>query len=184
MSENSSSGRSAILKNRPLLPLFKDLSKSSHNKGLATARIALVVAASVTAAGARDVRSDFSVSVTVRAVANMEIKSAPAELAISSADLRRGFIEVAQPTQLTVRSNSPSGFALDVLTVASPMVSSMVVEGLNSDLALGAQGGTIVQRWERAQAVNLSLKFRFALAPGLLPGNYPWPLRLTVRPLD
>ena len=114
----------------------------------------------------------------------MEIKSAPAELAISSADLRRGFIEVAQPTQLTVRSNSPSGFALDVLTVASPMVSSMVVEGLNSDLALGAQGGTIVQRWERAQAVNLSLKFRFALAPGLLPGNYPWPLRLTVRPLD
>jgi hypothetical protein len=160
------------------------LSKSSHNKGLTTARIALVVAASVTAAGARDVHSDFSVGVTVRAVANMEIKSAPAGLTVSSADLERGFIDVTQPMQLTVRSNSPSGFALDVLTVATPMVSSMVVEGLNSDLAMGADGGTIVQRWEHPRAVNLSLKFRFALTPGLAPGEYPWPLRLTVRPLD
>jgi hypothetical protein len=174
----------AYLKYRALLPLFEDLSKSSHNKGLATARIALVVAASFTAAGARDVHSDFAVSVTVRAVADLEIKSAPAGLAISPSDLRRGFIEVAQPTQLTVRSNSPSGFALDVLTVASPMLSSMVVEGLNSELALGADGGTIVQRWQHPHAVSLSLKFRFVLAPGLAPGDYPWPLRLTVRPLE
>ena len=160
------------------------MSKFSHNKGLTTARIALLVAAGFTAAGARDVHSDFAVSVTVRAVANMQINSAPAGLQISAADLQRGFIDVAQPTQLTVRSNSASGFALDVLTVASPMVSSMLVQGLNSDLALGADGGTIVQRWERPQAVNLSLRFRFALAPGLAPGNYPWPLRLTVRPLE
>jgi hypothetical protein len=166
------------------LPLFKDLSKSSHNKALTTARIALVVAASVTAAGARDVHSDFSVSVTVRAVAKLEIKSAPSELNISSADLQRGFIDVTQPTEFTVRSNSPSGFALEVMTVASPLVSSMVVEGLNSDLALGAEGGTIVQRWQRPQAMNLSLKFRLALAPGLVPGSYPWPLRLAVRPLE
>ena len=143
-----------------------------------------MVAASVTAAGARDVHSDFSVSVTVRAVANMEIQSAPHELTVSSADLERGFIDVVQPTQLIVRSNSPNGFALDVMTVASPMVSSMVVEGLNSDLALGAEGGTVVQRWEHPQAVNLSLRFRFALAPGLQPGEYPWPLRLRVRPLE
>jgi hypothetical protein len=103
----------ARLKYRALLPLFEDLSKSSHNKGLTTARIALVVAASVSAAGARDVHSDFSVSVTVRAVANMKIESAPAGLEISASDLQRGIIDVAQPTELTVRSNSPSGFALN-----------------------------------------------------------------------
>jgi hypothetical protein len=182
MSKNSAP--SARLKYRAFLPLFKDLSKSSHNKGLTTARIALVVAASVTAAGARDVHSDFAVSVTVRAVANMEVRSAPVGLDISSADVQRGFIDVVQPTQLTVRSNSPSGFAIEVLTVASPLVASMVVEGLDSDLALGPDGGTIVQRWQRPKAVDLSLRFRFALAPGLVPGNYPWPLRLTVRPLE
>ncbi len=170
------------LKYRRCLPLFKDLSKSSHNWGLNTARIALIVAASVTAAGARDVHSNFSVSVTVRPVANIEFQSAPTGLEISAVDLRRGYIDVPQRTQFTVRSNSPNGFALEVLTVA-PMLSSMVVEGLDSDLDLGADGGTIVQRWQKPQAVTLSLKFRFALAPGLTAGNYPWPVRLAVRPL-
>jgi hypothetical protein len=159
------------------------LSKSSHNHGLNTARIAMIVAASVTAAGARDTHSSFAVSATVRAVANIELRSAPADLEISGADVRRGFIDVVQPTQLTVRSNSPTGFALEVLTVA-PMLSSMNIQGLNSDLALGADGGTIVQRWQKPQAVNLSLKFRFTLVPGLIAGSYPWPVRLAVRPLE
>lgn len=165
------------------MPLFKDLSKSSHNHGLNTARIALIVAASVSAAGARDAHSDLSVSATVRAVANIERQSAPTDLEISGADLQRGFIDVVQPTRLTVRSNSPNGFALEVLTVA-PLLSSMIIEGLNSDLSLGADGGTIVQRWQKPQLVDLSLKFRFTLAPGLVAGDYPWPVRLAVRPLD
>jgi hypothetical protein len=170
-----------------------DLSKSSHNHGLSTARIALMVAAGVgalsvsaaglSAAGARDVHSALSVSVTVRAVANIELQSVPTGLEISGADLKRGYIDVLQPTQATVRSNSPSGFALEVLTV-TPMLASMIVAGLNDDLALGADGGTIVQRWQRPQPVNLSLRFRFTLAPGLIAGSYPWPVRLAVRPLD
>ena len=122
-------------------------------------------------------------SVTVQSVAQIEHESAPNSLQISAADLQRGFIDVGQPTQFTVRSNSPNGFELEVLTVA-PLLSSMIVAGLNSDLELGAEGGTIVQRWQKPQSVNLSLKFRFALAPGLTAGNYPWPVRLAVRPLQ
>jgi hypothetical protein len=143
----------------------------------------MIVAASVTAAGARDVHSDLSVSVIVRPVAHIELQSAPAGLDISAADLRRGYIDVMQPTQVTIRSNSPNGYALEVLTVA-PVLSSMIVEGLNAELALGADGGTIVQRWQKPQVLNLSLKFRFELAPGLGVGSYPWPVRLLVRPLE
>jgi hypothetical protein len=143
----------------------------------------MIVAASVTAAGAREVHSDLSVSVIVRAVANIELQSAPTGLDISAADLRRGYIDVAQPTRFMVHSNSPNGYALEFLTVA-PVLSSMIVEGLNSDLALGSDGGTIVQRWQKPQAVNVSLKFRFELAPGLSIGTYPWPVRLAVRPLE
>ena len=122
-------------------------------------------------------------SVIVRPVAHIELQSAPAGLDISAADLRRGYIEVMQPIQVTVHSNSPNGYALEVLTVA-PVLTSMIVEGLNSELALGAEGGTVVQRWQKPQAVNLSLKFRFELAPGLSAGSYPWPVRLAVRPLE
>jgi hypothetical protein len=143
----------------------------------------MIVAASITAAGAKDAHSDFSVSVIVRPVANIELQSAPAGLDISAVDLQRGYIEVMQPTRFMVRSNSPNGYALEFLTVA-PVLSSMVVEGLNSDLALGGDGGTIVQRWQKPQAVNVSLKFRFGLVPGLSAGAYPWPVRLAVRPLE
>jgi hypothetical protein len=160
-----------------------DLGKSSHNHGLRTARIALIVAASVGAAGARDMHSSFSVGATVRAVADIRQESSPTGLNITGADLQRGYIDVVQPTLLTVHSNSPNGFALDVLTVA-PMLSSMLIEGLNTDLSLGAEGGTIVQRWQKPETVNLSLKFRFMLVPGLVAGSYPWPLRMAVRPLD
>lgn len=143
----------------------------------------MIVAASVTAAGARDVHSEFSVSVIVRPMAKIELQSAPSSLDISAADVRRGYVDVPQPTQFIVRSNSPNGYALEVLTVA-PVLSSMIVEGLSSDLAFGKEGGTIVQRWQKPQAVNLSLKFRFELLPDLGVGKYPWPVRLAVRPLD
>lgn len=148
-----------------------------------TARIALIVAVSAAAAGAKDVHSQFSVSATVRAVANIEMQSVPPMVTISTADLRRGYVDILQPTQAIIRSNSQSGFALEILPVTN-LASSMVVEGLNTDLSLGAEGGTVVQRWEKPQVVRLSLKFRFALAPGLQAGEYPWPVRLAVRPLE
>jgi hypothetical protein len=143
----------------------------------------VLAAASVAVAGAKDARTEFTVSTVVRAVANIDLQSAPANLKISAADLQHGFVEVLEPTRAVVRSNSPSGFALEVLTV-TPLLSSMVVEGLDSDLRLGAEGGTIVQRWGKPQVVNLSLRFRFSLAPGLAAGEYPWPVRIAVRPLE
>jgi hypothetical protein len=159
------------------------LNKSSHNHGLNAARLALVVAGGFASAGAKEVRTELSVTATVRAVAHIDLQSTPAALEISAIDVQRGYIDVPQPTQLVVRSNSESGFALDVLTVA-PIISSMEIRGLDSDLSLGADGGSVVQRWQRPQAVNLSLTFRFSLAAGLSPGIYPWPLRMAVRPLQ
>ena len=169
-------------------PLFEDLGKSSHNRGSNTARLALLIAAGVGAAGAKESRTEFAVTATVRAVAHMELESAPAALQISEVDIQRGFVDVLQATQFTVRSNSPSGFALEVLTLSpaltSPVLTSMTVAGLESEQSLGAQGGTIVERWQKPQAVKLSLKFRFTLAPGVRAGRYEWPVRLAVRPLE
>jgi hypothetical protein len=167
----------------PLRAVNLDLNKSSHNHGLNAARLALVVAGSIASAGAKEVHAELSVSATVRAVANIDLQSTPVALELSASDVRRGYIDVPQPTQLIVRSNSQNGFALDVLTVA-PIFSAMVIQGLDSNLELGADGGSVVQRWQRPQAVNLSLRFRFALAPGVTPGIYPWPVRMAVRPLE
>jgi hypothetical protein len=172
--------------------------KCSHNPALRAARIASLCAAGFSAAvflppiapaagsstaGAKDAGTRFSVTATVRAIARIENQTVPADLWISAADLRRGFIVVAQPTTLVVRSNSADGFTLDVLSVV-PLLSSITVRGLTGDQSLGGDGGTLVERWQAPQALTLSLHFRLGLAPGLTPGRYPWPLRLAVRPLE
>jgi hypothetical protein len=159
------------------------LNKQKHNHALQAARVALVLAGSVCAADARDARTTITVGATVAAVARIEMQSAPTEVLLTAQDLRRGYIDVLEPTTLVIRSNSPSGFALDLQTV-TPMMSSVIVRGLESEQSLGADGGTIVQRWNRAQTVNLALRFRFVLAAGLGEGRYPWPVRVGVRPLS
>src|SRR5271155_1372168 len=173
----------AITQVAPLPAVNLGLNKSSHNRGLNAARLALVMAGSFASAGAKEVHTELSVTATVRAVANIDLQSTPAALEISATDVRRGYIDVPQPTQLVVRSNSQEGFALDVLTVA-PIFSALRIQGLESNTELGADGGSVVQRWQRPQAINLSLRFRFSLAPGVTPGVYPWPVRITVRPLE
>jgi hypothetical protein len=174
------------LKLNPRVPLWSNVVKQTSKlprQRLHTAQAALVIASSLVVADAKDARTTMTVSATVTAIARLEAQSAPADVEVSLADVERGFIDVAEPLTLVIRSNSASGFAMDVMTV-TPMLSSMVVHGLDSDQFLGADGGTLVQRWQRPQVVNLSLKFRLILAPGLTPGRYPWPLRVAVRPLD
>jgi hypothetical protein len=160
----------------------RNLNKQKHHPALRAARLALVLAGSVSAAAARDARTSFTVGATVNATARIEMQSAPTDLLVTATDLRRGYLDVVEPTTLVIRSNSPAGFALDLLTV-TPLMSSLIVRGLESEQALGADGGTIVQRWTQAQTVNLSLRFRFILAAGLGEGRYPWPVRVGVRPL-
>ena len=122
------------------------------------------------------------VGATVQAVARIQSASVPAQILISENDVRRGYVEVAQPASLLVNSNSPDGIALDLLTL-NPMMTSMIVSGLASEQSLGAGGGTLIRRWQHAQSIRLSLRFKFMLTPGIAPGRYAWPLSVDVRPL-
>lgn len=137
---------------------------------------------SIGTAGAGEARTQFGVSATVLPVARVQSASMPTDLQVSSADLRRGFIDVRQPASIVINSNSAEGVALDLMAL-DPLLSGMVVEGLDSAQVLGAEGGTLVRRWNGPQSLRLTLKFRFILAPGSSPGRYPWPVRLGVRPL-
>ena len=127
-------------------------------------------------------RTQMGVNATVLPVARVQVTSAPADLQISAEDLRRGYVDVLQPTSLVINSNSPDGFALDLMTL-SPLVAALVVNGLESDQVLGAEGGKLIQRWQRPQAMRVMLRFRLLLTPGLGAGRYAWPVKLGVRPL-
>ncbi len=128
-----------------------------------------------------DSGTQLQVSANVSPVARLE-GVAPAPLLITSADLARGFVDTPHPLRLHVYSNSRAGFALDV-SAQSPWFTAVAIEGLDTQVTLGAEGGTIVQRWQRAPSRVLELRLRFRLEPGLVPGLYAWPLLLRARPL-
>jgi hypothetical protein len=173
------------LKSGARLPLWQRLKHVNHHlarrsaRGLGLALLALAVGP----APAKEARTSFPVSATVVAIAKIDRQTIPARLEISALDLERGFVDLPDPLALDIHSNSPGGFVLDVMTLA-PLVSSLEIHGLDSDARLGADGGLIVQRWQRAQTVHLSLRLRLGLAPGVVAGSYPWPMRIGVRPLE
>ena len=130
---------------------------------------------------AADTSTMLQVNATVSPVARIE-SPPPAPLQISAADVARGYVDVPHALRLRVYSNSRAGFALDV-AAQSPWFTAVAIEGLDTNVTLGAEGGTIVQRWRGAATRDVSLHLRFQLANGLMPGLYVWPLQFRARPL-
>jgi len=144
--------------------------------------VALLSLCDAGAAHGAETRSLITVAITVPEVARLEVISQAASLQVSAQDLERGYVDVLEPTNLTVFSNARAGFALDVLPL-SPLVQSIAVLGMGRAVELGAEGGSIVQRWGQPQLTRLSLTFRLGLSKGIAPGTFPWPLHLSVEPL-
>ena len=130
-----------------------------------------------------DARAVINVMVNVRSAAHLQVISQARALQISAEDVRRGYVDVLQPTEVSVMSNASSGFSLEVLPM-SAVVQSITVHGMGQDAVLGADGGSITHRWDRPKTQSLTLTFRLGLAPGIAPGLYSWPLHLAVQPLD
>ena len=127
-------------------------------------------------------RAGFAVTVTVVAVARLQILEQMPILRISSDDVRRGYVEVPDATLLQVKTNNPAGFALDFHALGGVFRAIRVKWG-GGEAEIGSEGGTVVQRHPAAGMAPLRLSYRFFLAEHLPPGDYAWPLLVAARPL-
>ncbi len=132
---------------------------------------------------AGETHATLNVTITVPPMTRLEVLSQASTLQITAEDRQRGYVDVSEPTRLSVYSNDRKGFALEVLPM-SPLITAIAVRGMGAEADLGASGGRIVERWDRPQATALALTFRLALAPATVPGVYAWPLHLAVEPLS
>lgn len=133
--------------------------------------------------GAGEGIARFSVGAFVQPVATLNVRAAPPVIEISPRDIERGYVEVLNPMELDVHSNSRNGYVLNVLPRTN-LFTQVEVRGLDSRVELGPDGGTVVQRWNPHQRrQQLSLTYRFMLNHGVQPGRYPWPVQLVIEPL-
>jgi len=136
----------------------------------------------VSQAEAAQKHAAMSVSVTVIANAKVLSDYQALQLTVSAADVARGYVEVAAAARFSVECNSRSGYLMEFNPVGN-LFAAVEVAGLGKDVHLGADGGTVAQRGPTSPELTHELSFRFTLHPDTRQGVYPWPLRLSVRPL-
>jgi hypothetical protein len=117
-------------------------------------------------------------------IANIKVRTERqvAQLKITDADLARGYVDVPAASRFVVSTNSRTGYRMEFYPIGD-LFESVQIEGLDNPARLGADGGTIVQRGAPHLNTTHELNYRFTLRAGVQPGNYQWPLLLSVRVL-
>jgi hypothetical protein len=126
-------------------------------------------------------RARIGVSVVVVRPATVQAGVFPAQLEISTADIRRGYVDWQSATRLLVGNINPVGYVLDV-SPTTPIFSQVQIStSPEQRVTLGADGGQVVG-WRGVRSDDpLLLTFRFKLHREIAPGRYPWPVHVDAR---
>ena len=126
----------------------------------------------------------FAISATVQKHASLKVLTQPLSVVITAADIAKGYVDVAAPASVQVRSNTRDGYFL-MFESQGEFMRQTVVKGLVNDVQISAAGGGVAQNTDGKgmRQAQLDLGFRFVLAESARQGVYPWPMRLSVTPL-
>ena len=121
----------------------------------------------------------MNVSVQVLARAIVNVSSAPS-IEVTEADVQRGYIDVAEPLQLHVRTNSRQGY---LLQVAKTNESFSTVELSFGNTTMTVSEESWVARPQVSGGELVSAHMRVRLAPGAIAGRHPLPVQVSATPL-
>ena len=110
----------------------------------------------------------------------MQIEHQAPALTVTARDVERGYVEAPAASNFSVVTNTQEGFIIE-FRPRSDMFRSVVVTGLQSPVEIGAQGGAATNNTPHGRTTFHQLGYRFMLRPDLQPGDYAWPLELSVR---
>lgn len=128
--------------------------------------------------------TSLTLTATVRKHASLQVLAQPASVTVTAADIARGYLDVPNPAQLAVKSNTAQGFML-LFTNQGDFVRQIRVKGLGSDVQLGADGGVVTHAATGLgmNTTKLDLGYRFELSASAQQGVYAWPMQVSVQPL-
>ncbi|WP_309679275.1 hypothetical protein [Polaromonas sp.] len=168
------------------IPVLKNLREtvfSAIRQTLASVlAVSLLATPLISIAGSSE--GQLLVSATVLKHASLQVLVQPASVHVTAADIARGYVDVPNPAQVAVQSNTPNGYLL-TFESQGEFLRHTLVKGLGPDVQLGASGGGVSQRaaGRGMSKTLLDLGFRFVLSDSARQGVYAWPLRLSVAPL-
>jgi hypothetical protein len=148
-------------------------------KGVACVPSLVMALAAALPAQAGPDQARFTVTAVVPVRVTLTALDEPSEMTISTADLERGYKEVAATYR--VSHNDRRGYLLS-LSPRMGVTRKIEVQGLTAALVMGEESVEIVQSGPPGSH-ELALAFRFVLDPVAQPGRYALPVLVTARPL-
>jgi hypothetical protein len=121
----------------------------------------------------------MNVSVRVLARAIVNVDSAPS-IDVTDADLQRGYVDVAEPLQMHVRTNSRQGYLLQV-SKTNDAFSTVELSFGNTTMTVSEESW--VARPQVSGGELVSAQMRVRLAPGATAGRHSLPVQISASPL-
>jgi hypothetical protein len=131
-------------------------------------------------AEAAQARAQMSVTATVVDSVSIRAVYQAQSLVLTVEDVRRGYVDVPSGSKFEIRNKGPCLFEFRPL---ADIFSSVKITGPQAVAEFGAAGGSMIHTAGAEGAGQVAVNYRFALARGVSPGAYGWPLALTVLPM-
>ncbi|KQC08256.1 MAG: hypothetical protein APR62_04970 [Smithella sp. SDB] len=125
--------------------------------------------------------TQIQVTARVLARASVHVLRQPAEIVVTDADIKRGYLDVNAGSVLEIRNNSRAGVNMTFETSGLPFKEALIT-GLGREVVLGPNGGIITQKMIGTSVVALS--YRFIFDESSQAGTYSWPLSVSVNPVE
>ncbi len=104
----------------------------------------------------------------------VNVQSEPA-VVVTAADLERGWVDVVEPSLLTVRSNQRAGYRL-AFAPSQPWVARAEVSGLPDPLSFDGSGGSAGFSYQGTAPRELQLRWRLYLSADAAAGTFALPI--------
>ena len=125
--------------------------------------------------------TQIQVTARVLARASVHVLRQPAEIVVTDADIKRGYLDVNVGSLLEIRNNSRAGVNMTFETHGLSFKEALV-SGFGRDVALGPNGGIITHKIIGTSVV--ALNYRFIFDESSQAGTYSWPLSVSVEPIE
>lgn len=155
-------------------------------RGMTTSRftgsllLALVLVVGAMPAAAGEVSANMQVSTYVVARAIVTVDGQLSTVSVSDADVTRGYVDVADPILVHVRTNSRQGYILTVDNLSDRFSS---VELSSNDVSMNVGAESFLQRPYVSGGDVIPMHARLHLAPGTTPGQASVAIAFNASPL-
>ena len=141
---------------------------------------AMLLLASTHSTADGSAQSNIQVSATVLTVIKMKVVRQPGQLNIEQRHINQGYVDIEDASELSIRSNNPSGFTLawraDLVVVSR--VSARISQGGIDTFG----NSSLVVRTPLFRNESVQVSYRLHLNSQAQTGTHPWPVELSFTP--